>query len=223
MAWHWKPAIKQVYVLRFLYLLLRYQKANHQPLAYKMLQHWLAICGLTARCCVVPPENSILVSSIMICKKHWLHPTYFSYWPSPLDLRPCTHQCRLQSMQFCCWSKTPLSIRVHTNVLMRFRLSTLKLFWKRKNCTLWLEVELQVSACYKHTLLRFFRSPFSFWCVFDHYWPSAPIRYVCVFVLIHFQEPFQIDAFSAKTLRVLVWTEGLKVSMEGTSLFFSTK
>ena len=34
-------------------------------------------------------------------------------------------------------------------------------------------------------------------------------RYVCVFVLIHFQERFQIDAFSMKTLSVLVWTEGL--------------
>ena len=30
--------------------------------------------------------------------------------------------------------------------------------------------------------------------------PSALIRYVCVFVLIHFQERFQIDAFSMKTL-----------------------
>ena len=35
------------------------------------------------------------------------------------------------------------------------------------------------------------------------------IRYVCVFVLIHFQERFQIDAFSMQTLSVLVWTEGL--------------
>ena len=28
--------------------------------------------------------------------------------------------------------------------------------------------------------------------------PSALIRYLCVFVLIHFQERFQIDAFSMK-------------------------
>ena len=32
------------------------------------------------------------------------------------------------------------------------------------------------------------------------------------FVLIHFQESFQIDAFSMKTLSVLVWTEGLTAS-----------
>ena len=34
----------------------------------------------------------------------------------------------------------------------------------------------------------------------------------CAFVLIHFQESFQIDAFSMKTLGVLVWTEGLSAS-----------
>ena len=38
------------------------------------------------------------------------------------------------------------------------------------------------------------------------------IRYVCVFVLIHFQERLQIDAFSMQTLSVLVWTEGLNAS-----------
>ena len=36
--------------------------------------------------------------------------------------------------------------------------------------------------------------------------------YVCVFVLIHFQERFLIDEFSMKTLSVLVWTEGLNAS-----------
>ena len=34
--------------------------------------------------------------------------------------------------------------------------------------------------------------------------PSTLIRYVFVYVLIHFQERFQIDAFSIKTLSVLV-------------------
>ena len=38
------------------------------------------------------------------------------------------------------------------------------------------------------------------------------IRYVCVFVLIHLQEGFQIGAFSMKLLSVLVWTEGLNAS-----------
>ena len=36
--------------------------------------------------------------------------------------------------------------------------------------------------------------------------------YVCVFVLIHFQERFLIDEFSMKTLSVLVWTKGLNAS-----------
>ena len=44
--------------------------------------------------------------------------------------------------------------------------------------------------------------------------PSTQIRsrYECVFVLIHFQERFQIDAFTTKTLILLVWTEGLNAS-----------
>ena len=42
--------------------------------------------------------------------------------------------------------------------------------------------------------------------------PSRLIRYVCVFLLTHFQERFQIDAFSVKTLSVLVWMEGLNAS-----------
>ena len=33
-----------------------------------------------------------------------------------------------------------------------------------------------------------------------------------LFVLIHFQERFQIDAFTKKTVIVLVWTEGLNAS-----------
>ena len=44
--------------------------------------------------------------------------------------------------------------------------------------------------------------------------PSTQIRsrYECVFILIHFQERFQIDAFTTKTLIVLVRTEGLNAS-----------
>ena len=39
--------------------------------------------------------------------------------------------------------------------------------------------------------------------------PSTLIRFLCVFVLIHSQGRFQIDAFSMKTLCVLAWTKGL--------------
>ena len=70
---------------------------------------------------------------------------------------------RFHEYAFSLSPKTPYrSIRVHTTVLMRFRLSTLKRFR-----------------------------------------PST-LRYVRVYVLIHFQERFQIDAFSMKTLSVLV-------------------
>ena len=37
--------------------------------------------------------------------------------------------------------------------------------------------------------------------------PSTVTRYVCILVLIQFLERFQIDAFSMKTISVLVWTE----------------
>ena len=43
--------------------------------------------------------------------------------------------------------------------------------------------------------------------------PSTLIRYVCIFVVIHCEERFQIDAFSMKTLSVLVWTEGLNAEI----------
>ena len=39
--------------------------------------------------------------------------------------------------------------------------------------------------------------------------------HVCVFVLMYFQERFQIDAFSVKALRVFVWTEGLNGAYKG--------
>ena len=74
------------------------------------------------------------------------------------------------------------------------------------------DVSWTLCAGYKDTRLRYFRSSFSFWCVFDRFRPSTLIRYECVFKVTHFQERFQIDAFSMKTLRVLVWTESLNVS-----------
>ena len=41
---------------------------------------------------------------------------------------------------------------------------------------------------------------------------STLIRYVCVSICIHFQQRFQIDAFSVNTPSVLVWTEGQNAS-----------
>ena len=55
------------------------------------------------------------------------------------------------------------------------------------------DVSRTLCACYKHTRLRYFRSSFSFWCVFDcsHYW-----RYVCVFVF--FNSVFKSMCFRRK-------------------------
>ena len=44
-----------------------------------------------------------------------------------------------------------------------------------------------------------------------HFRPSILIRYECVFVLILFQERFQMDAFLMKTLSVLVWPKGMEM------------
>lgn len=99
---------------------------------------------------------------------------------------------------------------------------------KWQNRTLWRKFNqkpLWVSgstlcAYYKHTHLRYFtahvvhmrESSFSFRFVFNHFWPSTLIRCVCFSVLINFQERFEIYALSMKTLRALVWTEGLRAS-----------
>ena len=80
------------------------------------------------------------------------------------------------------------------------------------------DVSWTLWICYKHIYLQYCRSSFSFWCVFDCFWPSTQIRYVhvcqcvCIFVLIYFQERFQLMCFSMKMLSIillLVWTDGL--------------
>ena len=49
-----------------------------------------------------------------------------------------------------------------------------------------------------------------FWL--DRFRAFTLIRYVSVFVLIHFPERLHIDEFAMKTLSVLVWTEDLNAS-----------
>ena len=68
----------------------------------------------------------------------------------------------------------------------------------------------KIARCYAHATNTRACDIFGhrFRCVFDS--PHRLIRYVFVFVPTHFQELFQIDAFSMKTLSVLVWTVGLK-------------
>ena len=70
------------------------------------------------------------------------------------------------------------------------------------------DVNRTLCACFKHVPVHmtslFFTRPF----LTVH----TNTMYVCVFVLIHFQERFLIDEFSMKTLSVLVWTGGLNAS-----------
>ena len=70
------------------------------------------------------------------------------------------------------------------------------------------DVNRTLCACFKHVPVHmtslFFTRPF----LTVH----TNTMYVCVFVLIHFQERFLIDEFSMKTLSVLVWTKGLNAS-----------
>ena len=90
-------------------------------------------------------------------------------------------------------------------VLMRFRLFTLK-----RSKTIELKVVTYVElnwACYKHTRLRYFQPSF--------FGPCTLIRYVCVFVLNHFQERFQIDAFSKNAKRISVDGTPKLVEREG--------
>ena len=73
---------------------------------------------------------------------------------------------RFQNFAVSLLSKTHRSLPVHTTVLMRFRLFTLK---RSKTIDIArCDVSWTLCACYKHTRLRYF---WSFWCVFDcpHY------------------------------------------------------
>ena len=65
----------------------------------------------------------------------------------------------------------------------------------------------RIARCFVSWTLWYFRSSFSSWFVFDR--PHHYDMYVFL-VSIHFQERFQIDAFSMKTLSV--WTECLNAS-----------
>ena len=100
---------------------------------------------------------------------------------------------RFQTMRFRCHRKKSIDSRPHYR-LDAFWTVHSKMF--ENDRTARCDVSWTLRTCYKHTRLWYFRSPFSFWCVFDCFQPSTLIRYVCVFVLITFQEPFQIDAFS---------------------------
>ena len=94
-------------------------------------------------------------------------------------------------------SKTHRSILAQNTLLMRFLQPTIK----RSKM-----IKLQC-ACFKHTRLWYLWYRFHF--ILLRFRPSTLIRFACVFVLIHSQGRFQIDAFSMKTLCVLVCTKGL--------------
>ena len=125
------------------------------------------------------------------------------------SLRPCSHSCVFKGMRFRCDRKRIDRIASNYNFDAFSTLPT-KTFENDRIARS--DVSWTLCAGYKDTRLRYFRSSFSFWCVFDRFRPSTLIRYECVFKVTHFQERFQIDAFSMKTLSVLVWTESLNVS-----------
>ena len=86
-------------------------------------------------------------------------------------------------------SKTQHSIRVHTNVLMRFRIKPSKTIELHVHAT-----KGSTSTCTCDILVIVFN--------LMRFRPSTLIRYERGFVLIHFQERFQINAFSMKTLGI---------------------
>ena len=80
--------------------------------------------------------------------------------------------CPVHTNAFSLSSKTHRTIRVHTNVFMRSRLSTKR--YRIARC------DVSCSACYKPTRLRYFHPFHSI-----RLRPSTLIRYVCISVLIH--------------------------------------
>ena len=115
------------------------------------------------------------------------------------------HTNVFQKYAFSLSKETHRWIRVHSTVLMRFRLSTLK---RSKTMELHVVTWIELYAHASNMCLYIWRHRFSL----RRFWPSTLIQYVNVFVLIHFPERFHIDEFSMKTRSVLVWTEGLNAS-----------
>ena len=84
--------------------------------------------------------------------------------------------CRVHTNAFSLSSKTHRTIRVHTNVFMRSRLSTKR--YRIARC----DVSWTLCACYKRTRsCDIFGHPFHS----IRLRPSTLIRYVCISVLIH--------------------------------------
>ena len=82
-----------------------------------------------------------------------------AYDREPLPIAAVSTILRFQKYAFSLSWKMHRSLRVHTTVLMRFRLSTFEND-RIARC------QGDVSWTYKHTRPRYFRSSFSFWCVF---------------------------------------------------------
>ena len=102
---------------------------------------------------------------------------------------------RFQKYAFSFSSKMHRSIRLHTTVLVRFRIARCDVCW-----TLY-------ARC-KHTLLWYFRSSFSFWSVFERFRPSTLIGYPMY--AFHSDEPLRTYSnrwVAMKTLSVLVWAK----------------
>ena len=108
---------------------------------------------------------------------------------------------RFQKYAFSLAMKTHRSIRVHTSVLMRLRLSD-------RIALMWVELFAHATNIRTCDISAIF-------FILMRFWLSILIWYVHVFVLIHFKSVFKLMRFiSVKTLSVLVWTEGLQWRIE---------
>ena len=135
-------------------------------------------------------------------------------------LTSCPHLC-VWKYAFSLSSKTHRgSIRVHTTVLMRS-------FVKRSK-TIELHVyDVSWTLCSMHHLQTHAPEIFSIIVsIMMRFRPSILIRFVCVFVLIHFQERFQIDVLSVRTEGLNIHTKRIEMytfSNENSSVWTGPK
>ena len=105
-------------------------------------------------------QKNIVVVRIAYCN-HWhcrINEDFPKVLFTPIYDRTSTYFiccCRVHTNAFSLSSKTHRTIRVHTNVFMRSRLSTKR--YRIARC----DVSWTLCACYKRTRLRYFRSSFS--------------------------------------------------------------
>ena len=122
----------------------------------------------------------------------------WALWKGPVHTNPFSKVCiflviKNRSINSRSHYRSAAFLTVHTKTFQKDRIAPCDVSWT-------------LCACYKH-------APAIFSVIFFilmRFRPSTPLWYGCVFVSIHFQERFQIYAFSMTTLSV--WTECLNAS-----------